>query len=89
MTRSMENTESWAGWIATGVVAIIGALWAAIRSLYKVIESNNAKHIKSLRANVEELKKGWQACEKHRRELLVTVARLEERIKLIEEQLKH
>ena len=87
--RSMENSESWAGWIATGVVTIIGALWATIRSLYKAAESNNAKHIKSLQSKIADMEEGWHECEKHRRELLVQVAHLEERIKFIEEQLKH
>ena len=75
------NNDNWLGWILTGIVSIIGALAAAVTTLWSRAESRNAEAIKALEAETIELRRANELCESDRRDLFARVARLEEQVK--------
>ena len=73
------EVEQWAGWVLAGIVSIVGALAAAVTTLWSRSEAKNSLAIEILQAKANQ-------CEKDRIVLHVQCGRLEERIEQLEKQ---
>lgn len=71
------NIEDWLGWVLAGIVSIVGALSAAVVTLWTRSESKNA-------IAIEVLQKRSDACEQDRNNLHVEVGVLKKRVEQLE-----